>query len=138
MPATIVNYNEAVINYLEDVNYGMTKPQFNHLSTMIEGIMSIGDNKSISNAVTGWELTGEELMVIAERLHNLKRMYNVRLGISRKDDKLPPRLMSHDKRTGAAAGILPHMGRLLSEYYSLRGWTQEGIPTKGKLAELGL
>lgn len=49
MPATIVNYNEAVINYLEDVNYGMTKPQFNHLSTMIEGIISIGDNKSISN-----------------------------------------------------------------------------------------
>jgi aldehyde:ferredoxin oxidoreductase len=105
---------------------------------LIRGKTSPADITGWINAVNGWELTGEELMVIGERLHNLKRMYNVRLGISRKDDKLPPRLMSHDKRTGAAAGILPHMGRLLSEYYSLRGWTQEGIPTKEKLAELGL
>lgn len=36
MPATIVNYNEEIVIFLEDVNYGMSKPQFNHLATMIE------------------------------------------------------------------------------------------------------
>lgn len=89
-------------------------------------------------AVTGWEITGEDLMFIGERLHNLKRMYNVRLGISRKDDKLPPRLISHDRKTGSAAGILPHMGKLLNEYYSIRGWNEEGIPTEERLQKLGL
>ena len=48
MPTTIVNYNEEIINFLEDVNYGMSKPQFNHLATIIEGIINIGDNVSIS------------------------------------------------------------------------------------------
>lgn len=48
MPTTIVNYNEEIINFLEDVNYGMSKPQFNHLATIIEGIINIGDKVSIS------------------------------------------------------------------------------------------
>jgi len=105
---------------------------------LIRGKTKPGDITEWINAVTGWDMTGDELMLIGERLHNLKRMYNVRLGISRKDDKLPPRLMSHDRKTGAAGGILPHMGKILSEYYSIRGWTEEGIPTEEKLAELGL
>ena len=48
MPTTIVNYNEEIINFLEHVNYGMNKPQFNHLATIIEGIANIGDKASIS------------------------------------------------------------------------------------------
>jgi len=48
MPNTIINYNEEIINFLEDVNYGINKPQFNYLATIIEGIINIGDNVSIS------------------------------------------------------------------------------------------
>jgi aldehyde:ferredoxin oxidoreductase len=33
---------------------------------------------------------------------------------------------------------LPPMGRLLSDYYAYRGWSEDGIPTPGKLEELGL
>lgn len=44
MPTTILNYNEEIINFLEDVNYGMNEPQFNHLATIIEGIINIGDS----------------------------------------------------------------------------------------------
>ncbi len=90
------------------------------------------------NAVTGWDVTEDELLEIGERLFNLKRMYNVRLGISRKDDKLPPRLLTHDRETGGAAGILGNMGRIMHEYYGFRGWNEEGIPTPEKLKELGL
>jgi aldehyde:ferredoxin oxidoreductase len=90
------------------------------------------------NAVTGWHLSGEELMSIGERLHNIKRLYNNSLGISRKDDHLPPRLQYHDRKTGAAAGILPNMTKLLTEYYQIRGWDNEGIPTVEKLEELDL
>ncbi len=40
MPAipTILNLNTELYNYLEDVNYGMTKPQFNHLSSIVNDL----------------------------------------------------------------------------------------------------
>ncbi|MGE5542313.1 MAG: aldehyde ferredoxin oxidoreductase family protein [Bacillota bacterium] len=91
-----------------------------------------------TNAVTGWRVDAAEIVETGERLHNLKRMYNCRLGISRKDDALPPRLMTHDRGTGRAAGSLPHIGKMLGEYYQLRGWSHEGIPEDSTLARLGL
>jgi len=86
----------------------------------------------------GWDFDTKELMETGERIFNLKRKYNVKLGISRKDDKLPPRLLVHDRKTGRAAGSLPHIGRLLADYYELRGWSEEGIPKESTLMRLGL
>jgi len=88
--------------------------------------------------VTGWNFDQQELLTAGERLFNLKRKINNKLGISRKDDTLPPRLLTHDRREGAAAGSLPHLGKMLCEYYSLRGWSPEGIPLPGTLKRLGL
>lgn len=93
--------------------------------------------KNWVNAATGWDMTAEELELLGEKLFNLKRMYNVRLGISRKDDVLPQRLMMHDKG-GAAAGSIPHYSRIMHDYYRYRDWSNEGIPTMKKLEELGL
>lgn len=89
-------------------------------------------------SVTGWKISGDDLMKAGERNFDLKRMYSYMLGITRKDDVLPPRLGVHDKKTGAAAGSIPHLGRMLVDYYALRGWTAEGVPSHGKLEELGL
>lgn len=91
-----------------------------------------------TNLVTGWNLTSEELLKIGERLFNLKRMYNYRLGITRKDDFLPARLLTWDRKEGGAKGNLPHLGKMLNKYYELRGWTEDGIPTREKLHNLGL
>jgi len=87
---------------------------------------------------TGWDIDEEELLITGERLFNLKRILNNKLNISRKDDTLPPRLLVHDRQTGGAAGSLPHLGKMLSEYYQLRGWSVEGIPLKSTLNRLGL
>ncbi len=89
-------------------------------------------------AVTGWDVTPEDMMILGERLFNLKRMYNVRLGISRKDDTLPPRLFAHARPSGKSRGNLPHLGMMLGEYYGLRGWSEEGIPERKTLKRLGL
>lgn len=105
---------------------------------LIRGKTSPSTIKEWVNAVTGWNMGVEELILAGERLHNLKRMYNVRLNISRKDDVLPPRLLVHDRKTGRAGGSLPHLGRMLYDYYQFRGWSPEGIPTDKKLKELGL
>jgi len=78
------------------------------------------------------------MLTIGERICNLKRMYNVRLGVSRKDDALPPRILVDRFPEGGAAGRLPPADQMLADYYQARGWTAEGVPTPRKLAELGL
>jgi len=90
------------------------------------------------NAITGWNLTSEEFLKIGERIFNLERLYNVQLGVSRKDDMIPPRILTNKRLDRGEATSLPHIGKMLSEYYQYRGWTEEGIPTREKLDELGL
>jgi aldehyde:ferredoxin oxidoreductase len=87
---------------------------------------------------TGWRLDLEEFMKTGERIFNLKRMFNVRRGISRKDDILPLRVLTHKRAEGEAAESLPFLGLMLNEYYSCRGWSEEGIPKREKLVELDL
>ncbi len=86
--------------------------------------------------VTGWDYDVEAFFKTGERLYNLKRLYNTRLGISRKDDTLPPRMMTH--RRGGGTEFLPPLGSLLNEYYRARGWDEFGIPTTEKRRELGI
>jgi len=90
------------------------------------------------NLALGWDWAVEDVLFAGERLFNLKRLINVRWGVSRKDDMLPPRLFAHARPTGKAKGNLPHLGKMLDEYYALRGWSEDGIPTTQKLNELGL
>ncbi|HHY93168.1 MAG TPA: aldehyde ferredoxin oxidoreductase, partial [Firmicutes bacterium] len=89
------------------------------------------------NLVTGWEWDLPTFLRTGERLFNLKRLYNVRLGVSRKDDTLSPRILTQ-KKGGGAGDNLPPLGRMLSEYYAVRGWSEEGIPRPETLARLGL
>jgi len=88
--------------------------------------------------VTGKEMTIDEFIKTGERIFNLKRLYNVRLGISRKDDFLPLRFLTLKRVGKALTPNLPPFGQMLSEYYEYRGWSEEGIPTAEKLRELGL
>jgi len=90
------------------------------------------------NMITDWGIDIPTYMKTGERLFNLKRMYNVRLGISRKDDFLPYRFMTLNRTGEDLTNQLPPIGKLLSDYYAYRGWSEEGIPTPEKLKELGL
>ncbi|MCX8118359.1 MAG: aldehyde ferredoxin oxidoreductase family protein [Desulfobacterota bacterium] len=88
--------------------------------------------------VTGREMSIEEFLKTGERIFNLKRLYNVRLGISRKDDTLPFRHLTFKRIGPGLTPNLPPLGQMLSEYYEYRGWSEEGLPTPQKLKELGL
>ncbi|HBH86007.1 MAG TPA: aldehyde ferredoxin oxidoreductase [Syntrophaceae bacterium] len=91
--------------------------------------------------VTGWDITLAELERIGERIYNLERLINVTRGISRKDDTLPYRVMNEPIPEGPAKGRYcskADLDALLDTFYALRGWDQNGIPTKEKLTELGL
>jgi aldehyde:ferredoxin oxidoreductase len=90
------------------------------------------------NFVTGWSFTMDDALLVSERLINLKRMYNVRLGIRRRDDLLPPRLKEHARPDGRAKGVLPAVEKMLRELYDLRGWDSDGVPLKRTAERLGL
>ncbi len=83
-----------------------------------------------------WSL--ENLLATGERIWNLERDFNLAAGITGKDDTLPPRLLNEPCKTGAQAGMVAELGKMLPEYYQLRGWTADGVPTTETRSRLGL
>jgi len=90
------------------------------------------------NAATGARYDMEELIRAGERIVNAERVILTRAGFDRKDDSLPPRIVKEPLPDGPAKGSVCHLDEMLTEYYELRGWTQDGVPTDEKLQELGL
>ena len=90
------------------------------------------------NRALGWNWTTEDLLRMGDRLFQLKRLINVRLGVTADDDTLPQRFLAEPRPTGSAAGVLPDLDAMLPVYYDLRGWTANGMPTKERLEVLGL
>jgi aldehyde:ferredoxin oxidoreductase len=90
---------------------------------------------------TGWNFTIDELMETGERIFNLCRAFNIREGITRKDDKLPKRF-SEPLPEGPYKGETfseDVFKRMLTQLYKLRGWDEKtGVPTRKKLEELEL
>jgi len=90
------------------------------------------------NAATDADYTLEELMQAGERIINAERLFLTEAGFVRKDDSLPERLTKTPAPTGPAEGLVCHLDEMLDEYYNVRRWTENGIPTKEELNRLGL
>ncbi|MCQ5377591.1 MAG: aldehyde ferredoxin oxidoreductase C-terminal domain-containing protein, partial [Candidatus Methanomethylicia archaeon] len=88
--------------------------------------------------VTGHDYKLQEAIKAGERAYNLKRLINIRYGIGRKDDTLPKRMLSEPLPDGGCSGMVVELDKMLPEYYRLRGWDENGVPTPSKLVELGL
>jgi aldehyde:ferredoxin oxidoreductase len=94
----------------------------------------------ILNAATGWDMGLDEFVQVGERANNMARAFNVRLGIARNADTLPKRF-SEPLIDGASAGHAISQAdfeTMLDEYYTVRGWDANGVPTQSKLDELGI
>jgi aldehyde:ferredoxin oxidoreductase len=90
------------------------------------------------NAATGANYDMDRLMEAGERIINAERLFLTRAGFSAKDDTLPPRILSEEVPEGPSKGNVCHLDEMLPEYYRLRGWDENGIPTKETLRRLGL
>ncbi len=91
------------------------------------------------HAASGWDYTKKDLQEVGMRVIDLERMFNNREGISRKDDTLPKRYFDDPSPMKIAKGH--HIDRkefagMLSRYYKLRGWTQNGIVMQERIREL--
>ena len=92
----------------------------------------------VLSAVTGIQYDTTDMIKVGERVWNLERLYNHREGFTAKDDTLPSRLLTEAPLDGPSKGWVSQLEPMLKEYYRTRGWDEKGVPTKHKLAELGL
>lgn len=77
-----------------------------------------------------------DILLKGERVWNLEKRFNIAAGVEK--DTLPPRLLREQLPEGPAKGKVSELHTMLEEYYELRGWDSEGIPTADKVKELGL
>jgi len=82
--------------------------------------------------------TAESMLEAGERIWNLERQFNLDAGLTAADDTLPKRLLKDAAKTGPAKGMVNRLDEMLPQYYAARGWSEEGVPTKGTLTRLSV
>lgn len=101
---------------------------------------SFTETRDAVAAVTGWRVTTWKLMKAVERGITLMRIFNLREGFTRDDDRLPDRFYTSPKE-GPLEGVRidPDALRKTQEnYYEMMGWDKNGVPTESCLVALDL
>ncbi|MFC1798178.1 aldehyde ferredoxin oxidoreductase family protein [Thermodesulfobacteriota bacterium] len=89
--------------------------------------------------ITGEKMTVDDFMLTGERIFNLKRLFNLKCGMNpATDDIVPARELELPKDGEGWENRLPPFKEMLQEYYSHRGWNEQGIPGNERLKSLDL
>ncbi|MBN2011707.1 aldehyde ferredoxin oxidoreductase family protein [candidate division KSB1 bacterium] len=99
--------------------------------------IDIGIYSQYFKAITGIKMTPRQFMRAGARIHNLERYMNTREGISRVDDTLPGRILNEGRSDDPSKRTVP-LDKMLDQYYAIRGWDKNGIPTARTLDRLGI
>jgi len=91
-------------------------------------------------AITGWETSLYEMLLVGERRLNMMRAFNAREGFRKADDILPKKayLPLKGGTTDGVAVTEEEFLRARKVYYQMAGWDEEGVPARGTLTRLGL
>ena len=100
--------------------------------------MNTDDYAAMTNGAIGTEWTGDDVLLAGERIWNLERIFNLEAGIDPSQDTLPKRLLEDPIEEGPSKGNVTRLAEMLPEYYALRGWSEDGIPTDDRKEKLGL
>lgn len=103
--------------------------------------LNLDDYSEMFSAITGIPCSRKDLLRLGERIYTLERAFNVKAGMTRNDDFLPNRLHTTPGTRGMSKGHVVNRddyGKMLDEYYSLRGWDRNGVPKVETVKELEL
>jgi aldehyde:ferredoxin oxidoreductase len=100
--------------------------------------MGADEYARIINKVMGTEWSADDILQAGERIWNLERLFNLEAGVDPSQDTLPKRLLEDGISEGPSKGHVTRLSEMLPEYYEIRGWSKEGIPTDAKKKELGI
>jgi aldehyde:ferredoxin oxidoreductase len=95
----------------------------------------------ILSAVTGWSYSADELRTAGERIHTMKKLFNVRERWQPSDDWLPARLLDEPLSSGVAEGnrLDPdELREMIRGYYRARRWDDEGWVPPSKIEALAI
>jgi aldehyde:ferredoxin oxidoreductase len=85
-------------------------------------------SRDILKAITGWDVTPDEMVATAHRGLTLARLFNLREGIGRADDRLPARFS--DPLPKHAGLTTEQQNKIVTDYYIEQGWDPvSGVPT---------
>jgi aldehyde:ferredoxin oxidoreductase len=92
------------------------------------------------NAVTGWNVTMDELLKTGERISNLRQSFNIREGLNPLQFKMPDRVLGRPpQKEGPVAGVTVDEDTMVKELLAVMDWDiTTAKPSKKKLQELGL
>ncbi len=99
---------------------------------------SLDDIAPQIDAACAGDWSVDNLLLVGERIWNLERKFNLDAGFTGKDDTLPKRLLKDAAKTGPAKGLTSGLDKMLPEYYQLRGWSKDGVPSNKTLSRLAL
>ncbi len=90
-------------------------------------------------AATGYDITLDNVLTYGERIWDLKRALNLKLGLNARESEKLPELLTRPLAEGGTEGHVPDLDLMLHEYYDVREWDwQTGKPCKTKLRALGM
>jgi len=78
--------------------------------------------------ITGINRSKEELQAIAANIATMTRQFNIQEGLKAEDDRLPKRFHKEALPEGGSLDEAD-MEQMLQDYYRLRGWDPQGVPT---------
>jgi aldehyde:ferredoxin oxidoreductase len=90
-----------------------------------------------ANLPTGMSITADDVYTIGERVNTIERLFNIEEGFTRADDALPRRFAAEAAASDPGGHTLD-VGDVLDEYYSLREWDADGVPSPALRERLGV
>jgi aldehyde:ferredoxin oxidoreductase len=88
------------------------------------------------NLATGMNISADDVYTIGDRVNTLERLFNQREGIGSDQDKLPERFATEPGSDPEKHVV--DVSRMIPEYYNLRGWDKNGVPTPEHIEKLGI
>jgi aldehyde:ferredoxin oxidoreductase len=105
----------------------------------IIGDFDLEKEAALTRVLTGLDISAADMFKIGERIVNLQKLINLKLGATAADDTLPDKFLNEPIANGPALGQrVRELKSMVSEFYRSMGWDDEGAPTKAKLNELGI
>ncbi len=121
-----------IVKYTPKFMLGLTMQYLPAVAIML---MDVSIFSKLFSAVTGIRMCQWEMLKAGSRVHTLERLMNTREGIRRKDDTLPERFMKEGRSCDDEHHTVP-LYEMLDDYYHLRGYDHQGIPSAKTLRKL--
>jgi aldehyde:ferredoxin oxidoreductase len=143
-----VGVKEGTVKFFETENQSRVAVKCQDLGALINSLVlclfmvdggdwTMTDVSNLFNAITGWDYSVDDLMLAGERAFTAQRLNNIRDGYNKATDVLPKKMFQVAKEGFRASKAIPFED-LMKDYYALRGWDENGAPSKETMERLNL